>query len=113
MVGEAACTLGAIPAVMPYAETHHPPSTRLQAASFLASMCSASQQTLHMLVACSGLRALAKLLVQPASPPELLQRAIDAIKAVLGMRSRAPRGDLCRTFARHGVLELLVSAIPK
>ena len=49
--------------------------------------------------------------VSPSSARELVTRAIDAIKAVLDLRGRAPRNDLCRTFVELEVLELIVPAI--
>ena len=112
-VCEAACLLGAIPAVLPFGETHHPQATRLQAAVFMFSMCSCSPMTLQMFISCGGLAALVTLLVQPSSSHELILRAIDSIKAVLDLRGRSPRNDLCRTFVGLEVLELLVLAIPE
>ena len=52
---EVGCLLGLIPAVLPYVETHHPQSTRLQAAKFAHAMCTHSPRTLQMYMACSGL----------------------------------------------------------
>jgi hypothetical protein len=103
--------LGVIPAVLPYVETHYPQSTRREAARFAHAMCTTSHPTQQMFVACQGLPALVRLLLNPATGHELVCLAIDAIKAVLDMRGRSPRNDLCRTLVELELLELLVSAI--
>ena len=36
--------------------------------------------------------------------PQLVCLAIDGIKAVLDMRGRTPRNDICRTFVDHEVM---------
>ena len=56
---------------------------------------------------------LVALLAQPFTSHELLTHAIDSIKAVLDLRGRSPRNDLCRAFVGLDALELLVSAIPE
>ena len=51
-----------------------------------------------MFVACQGLPAVVILLADAANGRELVLLAVDAIKAVLDMRGRSPRNDLCRTL---------------
>jgi hypothetical protein len=69
-------------------------------------------------MACSGLPALVRLLLHPATGHELVCLAIDGIKAVLDVRRlgvhgrAAPRNDLCRTLVSLEVIDLLVAAIP-
>jgi len=111
VVCETACLLGVIPAVKGFVEPHNPQPTRLEAARFAHTMCTRSELTLQMFVACYGLPALVQLLLAPAASHELVLFSIDAIKSVLDMRGRSPRNDLCRSFAELGLLELLVSAM--
>mmetsp|Transcript_71417 Transcript_71417/g.118681 ORF Transcript_71417/g.118681 Transcript_71417/m.118681 type:complete len:1176 (-) Transcript_71417:366-3893(-) len=110
-VCETVCLLGIVPAVLRFVEPHNPESTRLEAARFMHTMCTRSMLTLQMFVACYGLPALVRLLLSPATSHELVRFSIDSIKAVLDMKGKSPRNDLCRTFVEEGVLELLVIAL--
>ena len=109
---ETACLLGIIPAVLPYTETHHPQTTRLEAARFMHQLCTRSARTLQMFIACQGLPGLVRLLLGPfvSSAPELALLAIDAIKAVLDLKG-ACRNDLCRTFVALEAPGLLAHAM--
>ena len=48
-VCETACLLGLLPAVLPYSETHHPHSTRLEAARLMHRLCTRSVRSLQIL----------------------------------------------------------------
>ena len=111
-VCETACLLGVIPPALRFVENQYPPRTRLQAARFTHLMCTrAGAFTLQMFVACQGLPAVVILLADAANGRELVLLAVDAIKAVLDMRGRSPRNDLCRTLVDLDILQLLVDAM--
>jgi hypothetical protein len=111
-VCEQACLIGVVPAALSFFDLLQPQSLRLQAAILSHTLCTGSALPLQMFIACNGPPALVALLVNPSSAREIVIRAIDAIKAVLDLRSsRTPRNDLCRTFVEHEILELLLPAI--
>ena len=111
-VCEQACLIGVVPAALSFFDLMQPQSLRLQAAILSHTLCTGSALPLQMFIACNGPPALVALLVNPSSAREIVIRAIDAIKAVLDLRSsRTPRNDLCRTFVEHEILELLLPAI--
>ena len=96
--------------MLPCVEASHAPPTRLEAARLAHALCTRTVLTRQMFVACQGLPALVKLLLQPTANGPLVLLGIDAVKAVLDMEG-ASRNDLCRTFAELEVLELLVHAM--
>ena len=77
----------------------------------MRSLCSCSRLTLQVLVSGHGLPALVALLSQPIAAHALVAHAIDGLKAVLDLRGRSPRNDLCRTLVGLDAPALLVAAI--
>ena len=89
---------------------HHSPVGGLLSAHQVEAT-TATPSPLLQFVACHGLPALVRLLLNPAQGHELVCFAVDSLKAVLGMRGRAPQNDICRILLDLEMIELLVMAI--
>ncbi|KAJ9512924.1 hypothetical protein QJQ45_029056 [Haematococcus lacustris] len=122
---ETVCLLGIGPAAARYALPPYPPSLRMRAACFLATLIEASHSTLTHFVACQGLKQLVAMVadtplapgqVLPANCPEgpglvLTQIAIRCIFLFLDRYSILPHNYLCRLLAQNGLVPRLFTVL--
>eukprot|EP00005_Dracoamoeba_jomungandri_P006994 CAMPEP_0174270978 /NCGR_PEP_ID=MMETSP0439-20130205/46360_1 /TAXON_ID=0 /ORGANISM="Stereomyxa ramosa, Strain Chinc5" /LENGTH=1143 /DNA_ID=CAMNT_0015360679 /DNA_START=77 /DNA_END=3508 /DNA_ORIENTATION=- len=112
-IKENLCMVGAIPSITKFAVSSYSKSIRQETALFVKEMCTTSQLTLQMFVACKGLPVLVEYL--RSSYPEnkeLIWMAIDAVQKVIYMQVPSlPRNDFCRLFAKCNLFTPLVQTL--
>jgi len=112
-VMESLSLIGMVPAVARFAESDSSTPVREQAALFIHQLCLAAPQTQQMLIACSGLPLLVRLVeVDYKAHRGLVRRGVSCIWHIL--ESHGPGGslnDFCRLLAHHGLAERLVLSL--
>ena len=106
-VQENLCLIGAIPAILAFAEDVYSSDIRLEVAKFVKQVCSGSRLTHQMFIACGGLPHLVNFLKTDsyAEDRDLIFMAVDGIQSVFELHVR----DLSLPFDH---LPLLVTHAP-
>ena len=124
---ESLSLIGVLPAVVKFSSPWFPTSVRMQASRFVEQLCTSSQITLQMFVACDGVQVLVNLLqsskelaqAPPASAPRialqqqeqfLLRTALAGIISVFHLK-RVTKNEFYRLFMRVGLLPPLARAL--
>ncbi|RUS20588.1 hypothetical protein BC937DRAFT_94880 [Endogone sp. FLAS-F59071] len=130
------CMVGGIPAVARFTSRIHPRAVRLEAAQFIRHVCHSSTITLQMFVSCRGIPILVEFLVegfggggwgtdanaeeqyferasQVGGMKELAWIAVNGIEGVFSMHTTTSKHDLCRLFAKFGLLEPLTLTLQR
>lgn len=107
-IQENLCLVGGIPAIMKFAGREYSLAIRLECANYVSKMCSTSNVTLQMFIACRGLPVLVDFLSTPYEECKtLVWMATDAICSVFELQSTTPKNDFCRLFSKCGLLRVL------
>mmetsp|Transcript_5084 Transcript_5084/g.11041 ORF Transcript_5084/g.11041 Transcript_5084/m.11041 type:complete len:1296 (+) Transcript_5084:141-4028(+) len=123
---ESFCLVGMVPAVCRFTQPGWPLGLRARAASFIQQLCFTRDSTLHMFIACQGLKHLVGLVgdvptpgtsapsaasqsITPAAfePGSLTHTGLLCIWRVLEAYSSLPLNYICRMLAQSGLLPRL------
>eukprot|EP00798_Chlamydomonas_sp_ICE-L_P022122 gene22122-29182_t len=121
---ECLCLVGLLPAACAYTAPNWSGDIRLKAAGFVQQLCFTQQSTLHMFIACQGIRHLVKMVgdgtsasestpgaAAPSSSPlmygRLTYQGLQCIWRVLEAYASLPLNYKCRMLAQAGIVPRL------
>lgn len=111
-IKENLCLVGGIPSIMKFSGRDYSLPIRLECAHFVSQMCSTSNVTLQMFIACRGLPVLVDMLSTSYQESKVLVwLATDSICNVFDLQSTTPKNDFCRLFSKSGLLPVLASVL--
>lgn len=105
------CIYGGALAVIRFADPKFPLDVRIQAARFLAQLCT-NPTTLQMLIGCRGLPVILSMFSSKyEEAKQLVEIAISSILSILKLSTVSLKYDFCGVFAKMGLLERLAETM--